>query len=107
MHGVAVQFRVAGKDIPGPLGVLLQFFRVLAHRGAGDQCIGQLSHFLFQAAGQHGKAHDLDQADVFLFDVMQFCMGVEHAQRMLWGGDVVAQHQIQLVSAVPHPGNGV
>ena len=40
VHGVAVQFRVAGKNILGPLGVLLQFFRVLAHRGAGHQCIG-------------------------------------------------------------------
>ena len=51
VHGVAVQFRVAGKNILGPLGVLLQFFRVLTHRGAGHQCIGQLKQLFFQAAG--------------------------------------------------------
>ena len=39
------------------------------------------------------------------FDVMQLCMGMEHAQRML-RVVIVAQHQIQLILAVPHPGNG-
>ena len=67
VHGVAVQFRVAGKNILGPLGVLLQFFRVLAHRGGATSASASSNSFLFQAAGQHGKAHDLDQADVFLF----------------------------------------
>ena len=68
MHSVAVQFRVAGKNVPGPLGVLLQFFRVLGSPVVrANQHIGQLKQFLFQAAGQHGKAHDLDQADVLLF----------------------------------------
>ena len=33
-------------------------------------------------------------------------MGMVHTQRMLRGGDVVAQHQVQLILAVPHPGDG-
>mgnify|MGYP006981239997 CR=1 FL=1 len=66
VHGVAVQFRVAGKNILGPLGVLLQFFRVLAHRGAGYQCIGQLKQFLFRRLGSTARPMDLDQAVCFL-----------------------------------------
>ena len=66
----------------------------------------QLGHFGLEAAGQDGQAHDLDQADVLLLDVVELGVGVEDAQRMLGGGDVVAQHQVELVLAVPHPGDG-
>ena len=106
VYVVCVQFRMAGEDALGPLGVLLQLFGVLGSGGAGDQYIGQLGHFLLQAAGQNGQTHDLDEADIFLFDMVQFCVRVEHAQRVLLGGDVIAQHQIQLIFAVPHPGDG-
>ena len=70
------------------------------------QHISKVEQLLLQAAGQHGQTHHLNQADVLLFDVVQLCMGVVHAQRMLRGGDVIAQHQIQLILAVPHPGDG-
>ena len=69
------------------------------------QHIGKVEQLLLQAAGQHGQTHHLDETNVLFFDVMQLGMGVVHTQRMLRGGDVVAQHQIQLIFAVPHPGN--
>ena len=106
VHGVAVQLRVTGQNVLCPLRVLLQRFGVLADGGAGYQYVCQIKQLLLQAAGQHGQTHDLDKADVLLFDVVQLGMGVEHAQRVFRRGDVVAQHQIQLVFAIPHAGNG-
>ena len=106
MNIVGVQLRVLCKDLPGPLGVLLQGFRVLCGGQVSYQHIGKVEQLLLQAAGQHSQTHHLDQADVLFFDVVQLCMRMVHTQRMLRGGDVVAQHQIQLILAVPHPGNG-
>ena len=70
------------------------------------QHISKVEQLLLQAAGQHSQTHHLDEADILFFDVVQLCMGVVHTQRMLRGGDVVAQHQVQLILAVPHPGDG-
>ena len=106
MDVICVQLRVLCKDLPSPLGVLLQGFGVFCGGQVRHQHIGKVEQLLLQAAGQYGQTHHLDQADVLLFDVMQLCMGVVHAQRMLRGGDVIAQHEIQLILAVPHPGYG-
>ena len=103
---ICVQLRVLCKDLLCPLGVLLQGFGVLCGGQVRHQHIGKVEQFLLQAAGQHGQTHHLDEADVLFFDVVQLGMGVVHTQRMLRGGDVVTQHQVQLILAVPHPGNG-
>ena len=103
---ICVQLRVLCKDLLRPLGVLLQGFGVLCGGQMRHQHIGKVEQFLLQAAGQHGQTHHLDEANVLFFDVVQLGMGMVHAQRMLRGGDVIAQHQIQLILAVPHPGNG-
>ena len=58
----------------------------------GDERFGKVGHFLLEAGGQHCKPHDLDEADIFLFDVVQLLMRVEYAQRVFRGGDVIAQH---------------
>ena len=42
----------------------------------------------------------------FLLDMVKFSVGVVHAQRMLFGGDVVAQNQIQFVVRSPAAGDG-
>ena len=106
MDVLRVQFRMLFQDLARPFGVLLDILAILLQRGAGGQRSFQLCHLALQTAGQHGQAHHFDQADVLLFDVMELGMGVEYAKRMLGRGDVVAQHQVQLELAVPHPGNG-
>ena len=58
-----------------------------------------------QAGGQYGQAHDLDQADILLLDVVQLGMRVIEPQRMLLGGEVVAQHQVQLIALAAAAGN--
>ena len=50
-----------------------------------------------QARRQNGQAHDLDQADVLLFNMVILGMRVEYAQRMLVGRDVAAKRQVGLV----------
>ena len=55
---------------------------------------------------QNGQAHHFDEADVLLLDVVVLGVGVEQPQRVLLGGAVVAQHQVQLVVLPPPPGDG-
>ena len=50
-----------------------------------------------QARRQNSQAHDLDQADVLLLNVVILGMRVKHAQRMLVGRDVAAKRQVGLV----------
>ena len=52
-------------------------------------------HFIFQTRRQYGKTHNLDQTDIFFFDMMQLCVRMIYAKRMFLGRDVIAQHQIQ------------
>ena len=88
-----------------PVGVL-GLDGVGAQVRAGDDFLRQVGELPFQAAGQHGKAHDLDEADVFLLDMVLVRVGVEDSQGVLLGGDVAAQHQVQLVEVPPAAGNG-
>ena len=44
-----------------------------------QQPICYLLQFLLESPGQYSKPHDLDQTDVFLFDVMQFPVRVKNA----------------------------
>ena len=106
MHIVGVQVRVLCKDLLRPRGVLLQAFGVFCGGQVRHQYIRKVEQLLLQAAGQHSQTHHLDQTNVLFFDVVQLSMGVVHTQRVLRGGDVVAQHQVQLILAVPHPGDG-
>ena len=39
-----------------------------------QECLFEVSHLFFQSAGQNCQTHDLDQADVFLLDVVQLLM---------------------------------
>ena len=84
------------------LGKLLAFVQVLPLQ----QGFPQIGHFLFQSAGKHGKTHDLDQADVLFFDVVEFLVGVVQPHGMLLRRQVVPQDQIQLIPPLPHTGDG-
>lgn len=55
---------------------------------------------IFQAGGQDGQAHYLNQADILFFDVVVFLVRVEDAVRILFGGAVVAQRQVQNVAVI-------
>ena len=59
--------------------------------GGTGQNIGNGGALIFQAGGQDGQAHYLNQADILFFDVVVFLVRVEDAVRILFGGAVVAQ----------------
>ena len=52
----------------------------------------------FRRAGEDGQTHDLDQADVFLFNVVVFPVRVEDAVGVLLARAVVAQGQVKDVA---------
>ena len=88
-----------------PVGVLLRAL-IRPQVRPGHQGVGHGGQLVLQPGGQHCKAHDLDQADILLLDMVEFGVGVVQAQRVLLGGQVIAQHQIQFKLPVPHPGDG-
>ncbi len=74
--------------------------------GPGGQGVRHCGQLFLEPGGQNGQAHHLDQADILLFDVVELPVGVIDSQGVLLGGNVVAQHQVQLVSFAPPPGDG-
>ena len=64
---------------------------------SGQNRLRQTLHLALQAGGKHRQTHDLNQADIFLLDVMQFLMGMIHAQRVFLGGNIVSEGQIQFI----------
>ena len=64
---------------------------------AGKQVPGHGVELRHQARRQDGQAHDLDEADVLLLDVVVLGVRVEYAQRVLVGGDVAAKCEVGLV----------
>ena len=73
---------------------------------AGQDGLLQCGQLALQAGGQNGKAHDLDEADVLFFDMVQGRMRVEDAERMFRRCDVVAQDEVQLIVYAAAAGNG-
>ena len=63
----------------------------------------EASHLFFQPSGQDCQTHDLDQADVLLLDVVQLLVRMVKAHRMFRCGQVVAEYEVKLILAVPHP----
>ena len=59
-----------------------------------------------QPGRQNGEAHDLDQADVLLLDVVQRLVRMVQAQRMLRRGEVIAQDEVKLKRIFPAAGDG-
>ena len=64
---------------------------------AAEHVLFDLGELLLQARRQNGQAHDLDQADVLLLDVLHIRVRVVDAVGELLGGLIVAQHQVELV----------
>ena len=60
---------------------------------------GELAH---EARRQDREAHDLDEADVFLLDVVVLGVRVEDAERVLVARDVAAQREVGLVALAAH-----
>ena len=95
----------AGKDVLGPCGVaaakvvaLERAGKVVAGIGLGcQQVLADSVKLGNQARRKNSQAHDLDQADVLLFNMVILGMRVEYAQRMLIGRDVAAKRQVGLV----------
>ena len=92
----------ASKNVLGPCGVavakvvaLERAGKVVAGIGLGrQQVLADSAELGNQARRQNRQAHDLDQADVLLLNVVILGMRVEHAQRMLVGRDVAAKRQV-------------
>ena len=92
--GVFLGENISALDLRHPVPVLLQIAGQLLIVEDGDFQTGQ---FILQAGGQNRQTHDLNQADVLFLDMMELAVGMEDAERVFCGGDVVAQNQIQLV----------
>ncbi|CUN61823.1 Uncharacterised protein [Collinsella aerofaciens] len=96
----------AGKDVLGPRGMAATKVIALERTGkivAGidlgcQQMLTDGAKLGNQARRQNGQAHDLDQADVLLLNVVVLGMRVEHAQRMLVSRDIAAKRQVGLVN---------
>ena len=54
--------------------------------------LSQVFEFCLKAARKHCKAHNFNQTDVFLFDVMKFCMRVIYSKRVLRRCNVIAEN---------------
>ena len=63
----------------------------------------EVGHFLFQPAGEDRQTHDLNETDVFFFDVVQLLVWMVEAQRVFFCRQIIPQHEVKLVLAVPHP----
>ena len=95
----------AGIDILGPRGMAAAKIIALERAGkvvAGirlgrQQVLADSAELGNQARRKNGQAHNLDQADVLLLNVVILGMRVENAQRMLVGRDVAAKRQVGLV----------
>ena len=105
VQGVVRRDGVLALEAIGPVGVLGGAL-IGTEVGTPHQGVGHGGQLLLQPGRQHGQAHDLDEADVLLLDVVELGMGVVDAQGVLGGGDVVAEHQVQLVVAAPAAGDG-
>ena len=86
---------------------LLRPARVLLQRLVGAQVavlqdrVCQKRKLSVQPGRQNGEAHDLDQADVLLLDVVQRLVRMVQAQRMLRRGEVIAQDEVKLKRIFP------
>ena len=87
-----------------PVGVRLRQ-RIVLERLSAEERLPDSLQLRRQTRRQNGKSHDLNQADVFLFDVVQAWVGVIESERSVLGGEVVSEHQIALKRAVAHPRN--
>ena len=105
----------AGIDVLGPRGMaaakvvaLERTGKVVAGIGFGcQQVLADSAELGNQARRQNGQAHDLDQADVLLLNVVILGMRVENAQRMLVGRDIAAKRQVGLVNLAAGVAAGV
>ena len=55
------------------------------------------AELVFEARRQNRQPHDLDQADVFFFDMVVLNVRVENPERVLLAGAVVAQREVCLL----------
>ena len=84
---------------------MLGEFLIFAQIFAVQKRSPEVRHLLFESAGQNRQTHDLDQADVLLFDVVQLLVRMIEAHRMFRRGQIVAKHKIEFIAAVSHAGN--
>ena len=90
-------------DFPDP-EVMLVEGRIT---GGGDGDIevtseigGEGIEFGEEATGKDEQTHDLNEADIFFFDMVQISVGMKEAQGVLIGGAVVAQDEVEAIDAV-------
>ena len=98
------EVRAAGGDVLRPLRVLLEF-GVVCQVFFTRQALGQQRHFRLQAGRENSEAHDFNQADVLLLDMVVLRVRVVHTERTLVRRDVVPQREVQFELAVPFTGD--
>ena len=59
-----------------------------------------------EAGGQNDKSHDLDEPDIFFFDIVLVGVRVEHTEGIFGSREIVAQHEVKLIVVSATAGNG-
>ena len=93
---ILIYIGIGRKEFVYPVRVFLDLF-VAADVFALKNVFFQEFHLAFQTGRKNSKSHYLDQTDVLFLDVVQFCVRMVNAKRMLLSGNVVPESQIQLV----------
>ena len=69
---------------------------------AREHLLPERRHFGGEPARQHRETHDLDEADILFFDVVQLRVRVVDAERKFLTCEIAAQHKVKL-KVVPAP----
>ena len=81
-----------GLDFLIPSPMYSQLFIILNGLLASQPSLSNQSHILLQTRWQYSQAHNLNQADILLLDMMYIGMRMEDTQRILLISAIVAQY---------------
>lgn len=90
-HIFRVQFQMICFDLLCPLCVRGSF-RICTQISAQNQCLSYRCQLILEPGRQHSQAHDLNETDIFLLDMVLLSMGMEHTQRTVLCSDIIPQH---------------
>lgn len=104
LHVVAVDAVIFWQEASHPCGMLLNLLVGSDVLAFYDVVLEQLQLF-FEAGRQNCQSHNLDEADIFFLDIVILGMWMIDTQWMFFGGDVVAQGQIEFIGVSYLAGN--
>ena len=100
---------IFGHDIVAPAEALkpcrmLCYLGYIGNISACKHGVGNCGKLLFQAGWQHGKTHYLDKPDILFLYIMILGTRMVKSHRALRRGQIVAEHEVELVFAAAATG---